>query len=68
MDKTRITNFFIFKGIRRAAKWFARWTYIILAACMIGFTNAYYDENRMINDTRNFVRQEQVIDDEDTNK
>jgi len=35
---------------------------------MIGFTNAYYDESRMINDTRNFVRQEQVIDDEDTNK
>jgi len=68
MDKSRKTTFGIFKGIKRAAKWFARWTYIILAACMIGFTNAYYDESRMINDTRNFVRQEQVIDDEDTNK
>jgi hypothetical protein len=66
MDKSRNTKFGIFKGIRRIAKWFARWTYIILAACMIGFTNAFYDESRMINDTWNFVRQEQVIDDEDT--
>jgi hypothetical protein len=34
---------------------------------MLGFSNAYLDENRMINDTRNFIRQEQVTDDEDTN-
>lgn len=32
---------------------------------MIGFTNAYYDENRWINDTRNFIQQEQVFNDED---
>jgi len=42
--------------------------YIILAASMIGFSNVYYDECRMINEARNFVQQEQVIDDEDTNE
>jgi hypothetical protein len=34
---------------------------------MIGFSNAYYDEHRWINDIRNNVQQEQVFDDEDTN-
>ena len=32
---------------------------------MIGFANAYYDEYRWINNTRNFIQQEQVFDDED---
>lgn len=32
---------------------------------MIGFSNAFYDEERMLSDTRNFVEQEQLIDDED---
>lgn len=35
---------------------------------MIGFSNAFYDEGRMIGQTRNFVQQEQVIDDEDMNE
>lgn len=35
---------------------------------MLGFSNVYLDETRMINDIRNFVQQEQVIDDEDTKK
>ena len=35
---------------------------------MLGFSNAYLEENRMINDTRNFVQQEQVINDEDKKK
>ncbi len=35
---------------------------------MIGFSNAFYDEIRMIGKTRNFVQQEQVIDDEDLNE
>ncbi len=35
---------------------------------MLGFSNAYLDETRMINDTRNFVKQEQVTNDEDTHK
>jgi hypothetical protein len=35
---------------------------------MIGFSNAYYDESRMVNDIRSKIQQEQVIDDEDTNE
>ena len=35
---------------------------------MIGFSNAFYDEERMIRNTRNFVQQEQVINDEDMNE
>lgn len=42
--------------------------FIIFAAIMIGFTNALYDENKMINNIKNFEEQEQVIDDENTNK
>ena len=34
---------------------------------MIGFSNAYYDEHRWINDIRTKAQQEQVFDDEDTN-
>ena len=35
---------------------------------MIGFSNAYFDEFRWINDTRNFIQQEQVFKDEDKYK
>jgi len=35
---------------------------------MIGFSNAYYNESRTLTDIRNWVQQEQVIDDEDTNE
>jgi len=35
---------------------------------MIGFSNAYYDEHRWINDITNKFKQEQVFDDEDTNE
>jgi len=68
MDKStnRIIKFF--KGIVLIGKWLRKWTYIILAACMIGFSNAYYDEYRWINNTRNFIQQEQVFDDEDINE
>jgi len=42
--------------------------YLVIVAGMLGFSNAYLEENRMINDTRNFVQQEQVINDEDKKK
>jgi len=32
---------------------------------MIGFSNALYNENRWIDNCRNFVQYEQIIDDED---
>ncbi len=68
MDKSKNKNFLFFKGIKCLLKWIRRSVFIILAAFVIGFTNAFYDECRMINDTKNFDEQEQVIDDEDTNE
>lgn len=67
MDKTKRKIFRYTRGIRRFAKWIWRWIYIILAACMIGFANAYYDESKWINDIRSTTQQEQVMEDEDTN-
>jgi hypothetical protein len=68
MEKATRRNFNFFNGIKRLIKWILRCIYIILAACMIGFSNAYYNESRTLNDIRNQVQQEQVIDDEDTNE
>lgn len=67
MVKSKNKYFSYFNGIKRIAKWFFRLIYMILAACMIGFSNAYYDESRMVKDIRSKVQQEQIIDDEDTN-
>ena len=67
MDKSKNKNFLFFKGIKCLLKWIRRSVFIIMAALLIGFTNAFYDECRMINDTKNFDEEEQVIDDEDTN-
>lgn len=39
--------------------------FILSAAFMNGFSNAYYDENKMINNIRSFDAQEQVTEDED---
>lgn len=68
MDKSKNILSRYFNGIKRITKWASRWIYIILAACMIGFSNAYYDEHRWINDITNKFQQEQVFDDEDTNE
>ena len=45
-----------------------QWLYIILAASMIGFSNAYYNEYRMIDNCRNFIQYEQIFNDEDKYK
>lgn len=65
MDKS--TNIFLkfFTRFNCFARWIRRGIYIILAAFMIGLSNVYYNECRMIDDTRNFVEQEQVIDNEE---
>ncbi len=65
MAKPDKKGFFLFNIPKRAIRATWRWIYIILAASMIGFSNAYHDENRWINDTRNFIQQEQVFSDED---
>lgn len=68
MDKSRNKHALFFNGINSLSKWIRRMVFIIFAALMIGFTNAFNDECRMINDINNFSKQEQVIDDEDTNE
>ncbi len=68
MDKSTYKIFSYFKGIKRILKWIWLLVLTVLAACMIGFSNAYYDECRSIKDFRNKFQQEQVFDDEDTNK
>jgi hypothetical protein len=64
MDKSNIKRFSILKIIKRIRKFF----YILLAASMIGFSNAYNNEYKMLNDIRCFMRQEQVINDDDKYK
>lgn len=68
MDKSRNKHALFFNGINSLSKWIRRMVFIIFAALMIGFNNAFNDECRMINDINNFSKQEQVIDDEDTNE
>jgi hypothetical protein len=68
MDKSKNKNSLFFNGIKCLSKWDRRSVFIILAAFMIGFSNAFNEEFRSINDVRNFDQPEQVIDDEDTNE
>lgn len=65
MDYTKSKNSLLFNKGTRLLKWFRRTVFIIIAAVMIGFTNAFYNENRMVNDTMNFDEQEQVHDKEE---
>jgi len=66
MDKSKNKNFlYWFKCV---FKWLKRFVFILFAAFVIGFTNAFNDEFRWINDARNFSQPEQVMDDEDTNE
>ena len=68
MDKLKNIFFKIFSGLTSALKWFKRGIYILIAAIMIGLNNSFYNETKMLQDTKNFVEQEQVIDNEDTNE
>jgi hypothetical protein len=67
MDTSKNKTFLVFKGITCLLKGIRRYVFIIMAALLIGFSNAYYDECRMVNDTKNVDEQEQLVDD-DTDK
>ncbi len=67
MDTSKNKTFLVFKGIKCLLKGIRRYAFIIVAALLIDLSNAYYDECRMINNTRNFDEQEQLVDD-DTDK
>jgi hypothetical protein len=49
---------------KRRFRWMPNWLFIILAASMIGFSNAFYDEYRSIDNCRNFIQYEQLVNDE----
>jgi len=53
---------------KRRFKWMPQWIFIILAASMIGFSNALNDEYRWIDNCRNFIQYEQIYNDEDKYK
>jgi hypothetical protein len=53
---------------KRRFSWIPNWLFIILAASMIGFSNAFYNENRWVDNCRNFIQYEQIINDEDLKK
>jgi hypothetical protein len=65
MVKPNKKGFFILYIFKFIIKGIFRIFYIILAAAMIGFANAYYDENKWVNDLRSHTQQEQVFDDEE---
>ena len=53
---------------KRRFRWMPQWFFIMLASSMIGFSNAYYDEYRWINNSRNFIQHEQIFNDENKYK
>ena len=67
MDTSKFKTFLVFKGIKCLLKGIRRYVFIIMAALLIGFSNAYYDECRMVNDTKNVDEQEQLVDDDTDN-
>jgi len=67
MDASKYKTFLVFKGITYLLKRIRRYAFIIMAALLIGFSNAYYDECRMVNDTKNVDEQEQLVDDDTDN-
>jgi hypothetical protein len=54
--------------IKRRFKWMPQWFFIFLAASILGFSNAFYDEYRWIDNSRNFIQHEQIFNDEDKYK
>lgn len=56
-----------FRSIRVISRWIKKNIVRIIFAFMIGFSNAYLNENRMINDIKNVIECEQIMDDEDIN-
>ena len=67
MYKSKRKSIRIFRCIKKIFRWIIRTIYMVILACMIGLSNAYLNESRMIGDIRNFIQYEQTIDDEDTN-
>lgn len=68
MDKSRNKSFLLFDKIICFLKWARRSVFIVVAAFMIGFTNALNDESKLISDIRHLDQSEQSIDDKNINE
>ena len=55
----------VFKFVKFLFNRLKRIVYLIMIASMLGFSNAFYDETKMINDIKFGNEQEQIIDDEE---
>ena len=64
MDKSKNKYSTLVDGIKNLSKWARRSTFIIIAAIIIGFSNAFNDESKSLYDIKNFDQQEQLIDDD----
>jgi len=55
----------VFKFVKFLFYRLKRIIYLVMIASMLGFSNAFYDETKMINDIKFGIEQEQIIDDEE---
>lgn len=65
MYKSKHKGNFVFKLVKFFFNRLKRILYLIMIASMMGFSNAFYDETKMINDLKFGTEQEQVIDDKE---
>jgi len=65
MDKSRNKNVLFLDGMICFLKWLRRSLFIMIAAFIIGFSNAFNNESKSVSDVRNFEQQEQTIPEED---
>lgn len=65
MYKSNNTNNPVLRFVKLFIHKLKRILYLIMIASMLGFSNAFYDETKMINDIKFGTEQEQVIDDKE---
>ena len=65
MYKSNHKGNYVFKFVKFLFNRLKRIIYLIMIASMLGFSNAFYDETKMINDIKFGIEQEQIIDDEE---
>lgn len=55
----------VLQFIKSFLYWLKRIMYLIMIASMLGFSNAFYDETKMINNIKFGYEEEQIIDDKE---
>jgi hypothetical protein len=55
----------VLQFIKSFLYWLKRIIYLIMIASMLGFSNAFYDETKMINNIKFGYEEEQIIDDKE---